>query len=399
MRALRPSGAAAAGAAVAAILLGASGLGAQAAPPPGPRLTPELRSALAAEVRATLRRHVVEPWYPRVVDREHGGYLTGFDHRWRPTADQRKMVVSQARHLWTTSRLARELPDRPGLRAAARHGFVFLRDVMWDSAHGGFLWLVTREGRPVPEPDGRVLKQSYGQAFGIYGLAAYHDLTGDPAALALARAAFGWLERHAHDPVHGGYFNWLERDGTPLRTGYGADAAKDQNSSIHLLEAFTALYRVWPDALLRDRLEDLLGVIRDTLVVDPGTLTLFSTADWTPALWRDSTESVRRADAWFHDHLSFGHDIETAYLLLEASEALNGEADPRTREVAKRLADQALRNGWDDRVGGLFDGAFPYPEPRGLTIVRDGKAWWAQAEALNTLLLMGDAHPDDPYAY
>lgn len=386
---------------LAAVALALSGppVAGQATPPTGPRLTPELRTALAAEVTATLRRHVLEPWYPRAVDRDHGGYLTGFDHRWRPTIDQPKMIVSQARHLWTTSRLSELFPGDPHLLPAASHGHAFLRDVMWDPGHGGFLWLVTREGRPLPEPDGRVLKQSYGQAFGIYGLAAYYDVTGDSAALRLARDAFHWLERHAHDPEHGGYFNWLERDGTPLRAGYGRDAAKDQNSSIHLLEAFAELYRVWPDPLLRDRLEELLVIIRDTLVVDPGTLTLFATADWTPVLWRDSTEAARQADDWFHDHLSFGHDIETAYLLLEASSALYGEPGRRTARVAKQLTDQALRNGWDHRVGGLFDGAFPYPEPRGLSIVRDDKTWWAQAEALNTLLLMGDRHPDDAMAY
>jgi mannobiose 2-epimerase len=382
-----------------AVLLVAPGLAAQATGPPGRRLTPELRAALGAEATATLRRHVLEPWYPRAVDREHGGYLSGFDAGWRPLADQRKMVVSQARHLWTTSRLSEVFPSEAHLLEAATHGFGFLRDVLWDREHGGFLWLVSRDGRVVPDADGRVLKQSYGQAFGIYGLAAYHDVTGDPAALRLAREAFLWLEDHAHDPEHGGYFNWLERDGTPLREGHAGDAAKDQNSSIHLLEAFTELYRVSPDALVRERLEELLVIIRDTLVVEPGTLTLFSHADWTPALWRDSTEAARRADNWYHDHLSFGHDIETAYLLLEAAEAVYGEPDERTLAVAKELADQAVRNGWDDRVGGLFDGAYPYPGPRGLEIVLDGKSWWAQAEALNTLLLMGDLHPADPRRY
>jgi mannobiose 2-epimerase len=367
--------------------------------PPREVLAPDTREALAVEVGASLRRDVLAPWYPRVVDREAGGYLSGFDHRWRPTDDQRKMIVSQARHVWTTARAAAFFPDDTLFLPVAAHGVEFLRDVMWDREHGGFLWLVTRGGQVVPEPDGRVLKQAYGQAFGIYALAAYHDVTGDSSALRLARDAFRWLDGHAHDPEHGGYFNSTERDGTPLREGYGRDSAKDQNSSIHLLEAFTALYRVWPDPVLRDRLREMLAIIRVTLVVEPGTLTLFSTADWTPVLWRDSTEAARRADDFFHDHVSFGHDIETAYLLLEAVEALDGEPDAATLGVAKRLTDHALRNGWDRGVGGLFDAAFPYPAPRGLTIVHETKTWWAQAEALNTLLIMGDLFPDDPLRY
>lgn len=362
-------------------------------------LTPEVREALAAEVRASLRRDVLAPWYPRAVDREAGGFLSAFDARWRATDDQRKMIVTQARHVWTTARAAAFFPRDTVFPAAAAHGYAFLRDVMWDTPHGGFLWLVSRDGRVIPEADGRILKQAYGQAFGIYALAAYHEVSGDTAALRLARAAFEWLDRHAHDPEHGGYFNYLERDGTPLRQGYGGDAAKDQNSSIHLLEAFTELYRVWPDPLLRARLEEMLRLIRDTLVVEPGTLTLFLTADWTPVLWRDSTEAARRADNYFHDHISFGHDIETAYLLLEADGALGSDPDPVTRRIARRMTDHALRHGWDDAVGGLFDAAFPYPEPRGLTVVHHTKTWWAQAEALNTLLIMGDLFPDDPLRY
>lgn len=362
-------------------------------------LDAETRAALAAEARASLWRDVLAPWYPRAVDREAGGFLSGFDHAWRPAEDQQKMIVSQARHVWTTARAAAFFPDDTTLLPAARHGFAFLRDVMWDPRHGGFIWLVTRDGRVVAEPDGRALKQAYGQAFGIYALAAYYDVSGDTAALRLARDAFRWLDRHAHDAEHGGYFNYTTRDGAPLRTGYGGDAAKDQNSSIHILEAFTELYRVWPDSLLRDRLAEMLAIVRDTLVTDAGHLTLFTTADWTPVLWRDSTEAARRADNYYHDHISFGHDIETAYLLLEAATALGPEPDGTTLRVAKHLTDQALQHGWDDAVGGLVDGAFRYPEPRGLTIVLPGKTWWAQAEALNTLLIMGDLFSDDPLHY
>src|SRR5690606_28978301 len=106
------------------------------------------------------------------------------------------------------------------------------------------------------------------------------------------------------DPVYGGYFNYTERDGTPLREGFEGTPPKDQNSSIHLLEAFTELYRVWPDPVLRDRLEELLVLIRDTLRVDPGHLTLFASADWTPVSYRDASEAVREANHYF-DHVSF----------------------------------------------------------------------------------------------
>ncbi|HYD54999.1 MAG TPA: AGE family epimerase/isomerase [Gemmatimonadaceae bacterium] len=356
------------------------------------------RTALAAELRRSFREQLLAPWYPRAIDREHGGFLSQFDADWKPTGPQDKMIVSQARHVWTNARAAQFLADTSYV-PAARHGFRFLRDVMWDREQGGFYWLVARDGTPRREADGRLVKQAYGTAFGIYALAGYYDATRDPEALRLAQDAFRWLDRHAHDPQHGGYFNYLERDGTPMRAGYRADAPKDQNSSIHILEAYAELYPHWPNDTLRARLQEMLGLIRDRIRVDPGYLTLFHTADWRPVSWRDSSEAARRADRYFHDHVSFGHDVETAYLLLEASHVLGLEDEEPTERAAKQMVDHALRTGWDQAAGGFVEGGYYYPGRPTLVVVDSTKNWWAQAEGLNTLLLMAERYPRDPLRY
>jgi mannobiose 2-epimerase len=373
----------------------ASGAGAPTRAEPQSRAR---RLALADTIRRSLRDELLAAWYPRAIDREQGGFLSQWEYDWRPSGAQDKMIVTQARHTWTTARASRLFPADTMLRAAADHGFRFLRDRMWDRERGGFYWLVTHDGTPKPE-DGRIVKQAYGQAFGIYALAAYYDVSRDTAALRFAQDAFHWLDVHAHDPVHRGYFNYLERDGTPLRAGIGRNTAKDQNSSIHLLEAFTELYHVWPDVTLRDRLHEMLELVRDRIVADPGTLTLYSTEDWTPVSYRDSSEAVRRADHYYHDHVSFGHDVETAYLLLEATEALGTTRDARTMQVTKRMLDHSLRTGWDTAVGGFYEAGYYYAGRPTLTVVDDTKNWWAQAEGLNTLLIFGDLFPDDPMRY
>src|SRR5690606_13283827 len=119
------------------------------------------------------------------LDSEHGGFLSRFDHAWRPEGAQEKMIVTQARHVWTTARAAEFFPDDDRFLPLAAHGFAFLRDHLWDAEHGGFLWLVSRDGAPLPDASGRIVKQAYGNAFGIYALAAYHDVSGDPQALEL----------------------------------------------------------------------------------------------------------------------------------------------------------------------------------------------------------------------
>lgn len=367
-------------------------------PAQGPPAMHPSRRALAVALRRSLRDELFQVWYPRAVDRDSGGFLSEFDYRFNPTANQEKMIVTQSRHVWTTARASQFFPRDTMYLPAAAHGFLFLRDHMWDREQGGFYWLVTRGGIPQKDAPGRIVKQSYGEAFAIYALAGYYDASHDARALTLAKDTFRWLDSHAHDAQYGGYFNYLERDGTPMRSGYGNDPPKDQNSSIHLLEAFTELYRVWPDPVLRARLAELLRLVRDTMRTDPGYLQLFFSADWKPLSYRDSTDSVRKADH-FHDHVSFGHDIETAYLMLEASEALGLKNDVKTERYAKQMTDHALRNGWDASVGGFYDEGYYLKDKPGITITYDTKNWWAQAEGLNTLLLMADRYPRDPLRY
>lgn len=357
------------------------------------------RRALADTIRASLRRDVLAPWYPRVVDTEYGGFLSNFAYDWEMLPLQDKMIVTQTRHVWTAARAAAFFPEeRDMYLAAAAQGVDFLRESMWDEEYGGFVSLVSRDGASRQGGDAFTQgKTAYGNAFAIYGLAAYHDVSGDTAALGLAQRTFRWLDAHAHDPEYGGYFQFVTRDGTALQDGWGGQPPKDQNSSIHLLEAFTELYHVWPDPVLRDRLEEMLVLIRDTLVAEPGYLRLFFERDWTPLSFRDSSEAVRRQNYGL-DHVSYGHDVETAYLMLEAAHTLGLDPSP-TLVVGKRMVDHALASGWDEAHGGLYNGGYYVEANAPPVIVNDGKTWWAQAEALNAFLLMADHFPEDDHHY
>lgn len=360
------------------------------------------RLAIADAMEHSLRTETLAKWYPQARDTVYGGFLSGFSVDFKPVGDQDKFIVTQARHTWTNAKASLLYPDETHYAESAAHGFRFLRDVMWDKTHGGFHTLVDRQGNVKIQGD-REIKTAYGNAFGIYALAAYFHSSGDSAALDLAKEAFMWLEKHSHDPVYKGYFQHLEANGSVVarpdtvvstaETGY-----KDQNSSIHLLEALSELYQVWPDPLLRERLQEMLVLIRDTIMTPKGYLVLFLTPQWEPISFRDSSEEVILRHHGL-DHVSFGHDVETAFLMLEASHVLGLENDVQTHTVAKRVVDHALQNGWDDEVGGFYDEGYYFKGEDSIRIIRDTKNWWAQAEGLNTLLMMADMYPDDPMNY
>ncbi len=299
---------------------------------------------------------------------------------WSLKPDENAFLVYQARMTWTAAEFARYSPaHHDEFVEYARHGIVFLDQVMRDKDLGGFHWIVDAEGRLDPKLGDE--KHVYGTAFAVYAASKVRAVTGDELALKVARDAFDWLEQHAHDARQGGYFEAIGRDGTPILSwkedtpmGRRTDRLgvyygfKSMNSHIHLLEALTELSRVDMRPIVRERLRETFNLVRDRIAVEPGALNLYLTRDW------------RAIPA----HDSFGHDVETAYLLVEAAEALGLADDPKTWQVPRLLIDHALEWGWDDVHGGFYDKG----ESFGGEAFDRKKVWWTQAEGLNALLLM-----------
>ena len=149
---------------------------------------------------------------------------------------------------------------------------------------------------------------------------------------------------------------------------------KSMNAHIHLLEALTALRRVWDDARLTARLQEVFEIVRDKIVLPGGHLNMFAARDFKP-----------------HDERSsFGHQLEIAYLLEEAAELLPGQDAEATRRKSLLTVDHALRWGWDKEHGGFYDEG----PPTGAA-TRTDKVWWVQVEALNGLLTAAHLAPQN----
>jgi mannobiose 2-epimerase len=343
---------------------------------PGSPEAARLRTKLNDLLSQELTRH----WYPHGVNNRRGGFHQSMTRDWSLRPDENASLVYQARMTWTAAAFAAfSGAHHDEFVGYARHGIAFLDDRMRDKEQGGFHWIVGAAGTLDPRLGDE--KHVYGTAFVVYAASVVRQVIGDERALKVARDAFDWLEQHAHDPKHGGYFEAIRRDGTPIlswqasaplsqrtdRLGvyYGF---KSMNSHIHLLEALTELAKVDDRPIVHERLRETFLIVRDRIAVEPGALNLYLTPDW------------RAIPA----HDSFGHDVETAYLLVEAARELKLPDDPQTWQVARLLVDHALDWGWDEQYGGFYDkgesfggGAFDLK-----------KVWWTQAEGLNTLLLM-----------
>jgi len=343
-----------------------------ATPPTTPSKQDYLR--IATEVETNLQNEILSKWFPSAVDEQSGGFHENYAVDWTRTPGDNKSLVYQARLTWTAAQAALRFPARKEFYLSmTRRGARELMEKLWDQEHGGFFWTVDPQGRPAAQ--GKSGKQVYGIAFGIYALAASYEATRDADTLSFAKKAFQWFDLHAHDNTNLGYYEVLNLDGSVAPNGPSVVGAgpnqKSMNTSIHVLEALTGLYKIWPDPAVKKRLKEMFDVNLNRIYSEPGFLTMFFNADWSRLPGKDS----------------FGHDVEAGFLLVEAAEALRQD-EARAWSAARHLMDHSLQYGWDNERGGLYDSAAMTPQGVVTGELATEKIWWVEAEQLNALLLL-----------
>jgi mannobiose 2-epimerase len=358
--------------------LGASCVHAQSAPA---QSAPALAKEYIPKLERNLKENIIPFWLKRTIDRVHGGYVLNHNAAGEANPKGSKGIVTQSRQVWFFSKLAREgYQPKESLEAAA-HGFRFLRDVMWDKQHGGFYWEVDATGKERIRPK----KHMYAQSFALYALSEYYLASKEKASLDLANRLFGLLETKAHDGKYGGYLEYFNEDWSmpPAgETGYMSvgPELKLMNTHLHLLEALTAYYRASKSPVARERLVELIN-IESNAVVRKGLVACTDKYDrnWKPRL----------DNKW--DRVSYGHDVENVWLLIDAIDAIGNSSYPLV-DLFRDLWAYTLKYGYDEQNGGLYDsGNFNQPADS------RQKAWWVQAEAIVSALYMYRYTQDEKY--
>ena len=266
-----------------------------------------------------------------MVDTEHGGFYGRIDGHDILHPEAEKGAVLNARILWTFASATRILHRMPYRILAARAKDYLLTHFI-DPQYGGVYWSLNADGSPFDTK-----KQTYAIAFAIYGLAEYHRATGDQEALDIAIRLFEDLEAHAFD---NGYIEAMTRDWQPIAdmrlSESDENGSRTMNTHLHVLEAYTNLYRVWKDERVARQLRVLIDIFVNRLFNPAnGHLGLFFDDNWKPLTANPLTTH----------RYSPGHDIEAAWLLREALIIL-GDQDllQQTLSVCRRLA-VAARDG------------------------------------------------------
>ena len=317
------------------------------------------------EIRSELCDNILPFWLGKTPDPLEGGFLGRISGTGEIDRKAPRGVILNARILWAFSAAYKTFRKKDYLIAATRAKEFFINHFL-DHRYGGAYWSLTPSGIRL-----ETKKQLYAQAFAIYGLSEFYGATGDDEALKAARNLYQIIEKEYADPVHGGYAEARARDFSVLEdmtlSEHDINAAKTMNSHLHLLEAYANLYKVWPDEGLRERTIALLDILC-TRIMDPATghLHLYFNEDWSV----------------IPGAFSYGHDIETSWLALEAAFIVK---DIDVVNSVKPAALQMARAGLE---GLQPDGSLLYESGD------DSRQWWVEAENVVGNLWLWKYHGD-----
>ncbi len=320
---------------------------------------------MLAEVRRELTEHII-PFWKRLRDDEYGGYYGLLDYGLTLDKKAVKGCILNNRIIWFFSNAYTYLKDE-SLLDEARHGYEFLRDCCMDKENGGVYWSMTYDGK---KDD--TTKHTYNQAFCVYALSSYYEASGDREALDMAYGLFRIIEGKCRDEL--GYMEAFDEhfeitDNDKLSEN-GVMADKTMNTLLHVFEAYTELYRVDHNEEVGNKLKWMLDVFAEKI--------------YNPELHRQEVFFDREYNSII-DLYSYGHDIETSWLIDRGLEVLGDEAynkkmHPITTDLACNVKKVA------------FDGHSLANEcDKG--VVNTDRIWWVQAE---TLIGFINAYQKDP---
>lgn len=313
---------------------------------------------LKDEVKNELEHNILTYWKDNITDTFTRGFYGRISGDETLHMDAIRGAIMNARILWTFANAYRLFRNSEDLKTAtiAKNEII---DRFYDNEYGGIYWSLTHDGIPCDTK-----KQIYAIAFAIYGLAEFYRATGDEQSLDYAIKLFHCIEGHSNDPEHGGYFEAFHRDWSPIEdmrlSDKDANESKTMNTHLHILEAYTCLYRVWKDPIIKTRLSELIEIFISKILDQAGHLKLFFTEEWECS----------------YDIHSYGHDIEASWLLHEAAIVLeDNDILLRVESIVPKIAvaaDEGLRS----------DGSMIYEKNNASGHIDSDRHWWVQAESV-----------------
>lgn len=325
---------------------------------------------LHTELYEEVTKHIL-PFWDKMVDQEYGGFYGGMSKELELNKEGLKGGIAAARLLWSYARAYR-YTGNPLHEEAMVHAYNFLVNKVLDETYGGIYWAMDYKGEVLDER-----KHVYAQSFAIYALSEYVLATDSEEAKGIAIQLYELVEEVGYSHVYGGYLEefdvqWHLKDNEMLSEN-GVVAYFTMNTHLHVLEAYTNLYRICPEIKVRKSIKGLLEIFKGTIYdPDKGIMKVFFDEQWRSII----------------DMNSYGHDIEATWLIQEALDVL-GEEDTVIDQMIKTIGDNILERSIQE------DGSIINEIEAGVKDYQ--RVWWGQAEAMVGFMNLYQKSGDDKY--
>jgi cellobiose epimerase len=303
-----------------------------------------------------LDNNILPFWSERVKDESTGGFFGAFHADGTPDADAPRVLILNARLLWTFSSAYRIFGDDSYLQDAW-YAYRYFMKYFWDAGHIGAYYSVNPDGTPQKD-----YKLVYGQAFAIYALSEFYRATNHEPALKDAVALYEKLEEKALDKINDGYWecfsaDWAERSDEQHSMALGT--TKSMNTHLHLIEAYTSLLRVHDTPKMRaDTARHFDIMTKKVLNRESGHYFMYLDDNWTRSNLVES----------------YGHDIEGSWLMNECAHVIGDkELIAESEALAALIAGACLKAVMPD--GSMLDEGTPEGG-----FHDESRVWWIQAE-------------------
>lgn len=317
---------------------------------------------------------ILKYWTSQTIDIKNGGFVGERDHFNKIVKNASKGIILNSRILWSFSAATNYYKSATYIPFCER-SFNYLKDFFNDANFGGVYWELDSKGNPINKR-----KQVYAQTFMMYALSEYYQFSKNKEALDWAIELFQLIEKFAFDVTYNGYIEAFNEDWSPIEdmrlSDKDANEAKTMNTHLHILEAYTNLYKVYKNEGLKQHLSNLINLFFDKFLKPNNHFQLFFDEQW------NAKGTI----------ISYGHDIETAWLLIEAAKVINDQhLITKTERLALNIADTFMNEGID-ADGGVFYEFHPETD-----VLDTDKHWWPQAEAMVGLVYAYKISKDEKY--
>lgn len=304
-----------------------------------------LKNEISEEVK-----NVINFWSTKVIDQKNNGFYGACDFYGKPLKEANKGVVLNARLLWSFAKISNQLKTDE-YTSIVQRSYKYLQSFFKDADFGGVYWELNFKGIPL-----NTNKKSIAQAYTLLALSEVYLLNKKEEIKEECLKLYNCIEENFYNKEENFYKNTLTREFKVIEE----DVSLTLGTHLHIIEAYTNLYKINKSVIVKESIENLLNIIIRKFLKSNEYCEI----------------ELSKNDDSLTTHISFGHNVEVPCILLEACAII------RTDKYVGFLKNKLIKYSEEvihliNRTGGVY----LFKNIKNNTYVKEYQ-WWMQTESL-----------------